>query len=177
MQVFLSADDLILTPGQQTTLHVAAQVYDAAPNNGLYAYALNLLLDSTDAGLLQINSITQLGMPDPLFSNSGSIDGSGLHDVFGGDGGFFTDPNRGIGAPYEFLQIELTALTAGMTKVVAEVADNANFIGVPDGFLVQEPGSVNVDFGQSLTIQIVPEPASATGCLLGVLLLDRRRRT
>ncbi len=176
VQVYLSADHLILSPGQQTTVHVAAQVFDAAPNNGLYAYALNLLLDGIDTGVLHIDTVTQFGMPDPLFSSSGSIDGFGLHDVYGGDGGFFTDPTRGIGARYQFLQIELTAVTPGTAKVVAETANSAVFIGVPDGFLVQEPGPVVVDYGEPLSIQVIPEPASAAVGIVGASLLMWRRR-
>ena len=149
-----SADDASLTTGgPATTLHVFAEVTEGAmPGNGIYAYALNILFDTN--GILQIEGVQQLGDPNPFFSDPGEILPDGLHDVYGGDGGFFADQNRGLAAPFEILALQVRGVSAGSAGIAAGPADSAALLGVPEGILLQEAGSIQVEFGAGPTFTV-----------------------
>ncbi|UCE59457.1 MAG: PEP-CTERM sorting domain-containing protein [Phycisphaerales bacterium] len=171
----MSVDDTELLVGQTTTLHLFAEVSNGVANNGIWAYALNVLGDA--AGVAGMNSVVQYGSPDAGFSNPGAIGPDGLRDVYGGDGGFLADKNRGIGTPYELLAIELLATSEGNVTFGAEAADFSVILGINSGFLLQQAGPVTVDFGDGASLAVVPEPSSVA-LLLGSLCLaaSRRRR-
>jgi hypothetical protein len=172
VQMYITVDDPVLNPGDDTILRIFAEVPGGAANNGIYAYALNVL--TAEPGILSLDSVLQLGSPAAFYSSPGSILADGLHDVYGGDGGFFTDQNRGIGSPFELLNIPITALAPGLANYSVSLADIANDVGIPDGFLLQQPGSVIVDFGQSVSITIVPEPGTITLLAMVALWIGRR---
>lgn len=175
VSVTLSVDDALLDIDETTTVHVFAQVTEgAAADNGIYAYALNLLADVTD--IADILSVDQLGDPDEFFSDPGTILSDGLHDIYGGDGGFFTDQNRGIGSPFEFLALEVQGRAEGEVSFSASLADNAGAVGIPDGFLLQQPGAVDVDFGEGVTITVIPEPTMLVLSSVTFLLAATLRR-
>lgn len=177
VQVIVAVDDPILSVGQVTTLHVSAEITDGAQDdNGIWAYALDVLLDQS--AVIGMNSVEQLGAPELSFSSPGYIDGTGLHNVYGGDGGFFSDKDRGIGTPYETLAIEIVGLAIGKATISASPAEVAAFLGIVGGFLLQgyEPG-LTVDFGNPASVTVVPEPATLLlwlGC--GTLMAARRRK-
>ena len=174
VRVTLIIDEPILPVGQTTTAHLFAEVWqDPQPDNGIYAYALNVLADSL--GPVGIDSVTQLGSPDPFLSDPGTILPDGLHDVYGGDGGYFADQNRGIGSPFEVLSLELRGLAEGTVTFTAGVADSAALLGITDGFLLQQPGSVDTTF-ESVTVTVIPEPSALAFLAFAVAALGRRRR-
>jgi len=158
VRVTLEVDDAKLLLTESTTLHVWAQVVDGTPDNGIYAYALNFLEDKES--VIQMDVATLLGDPMDSLSDHGVPLSDGLHDVHAGDGGYFTDRNRGLSAPFEVLAIPIQALQSGDVTILSMVGDSAEFFGIPDGFLLQEIGPVVVDFGTGVTIHVVPEPSS-----------------
>lgn len=157
-----------------TTLHVWAEVVDGVPSNGIYAYALNVL--ESNGSVIRMDAATLLGDPMPSFSNSGSPMFDGLHDIYGGDGGYFLDKNRGIGDPYELLTIPIQALEVGEVTLFPTIADQAAFFGIPDGFLLQQPGAVAVDFGPGALVRVIPEPSSLILLCVASAVLIRRSR-
>jgi len=175
VQLTMAVDDAVIVVDQTTTLHVFGEVTDGVVGNGIWAYALNVLTDAS--GVVAVDSVQQLGNPDAGFSDPGTRGPNGIRDVFGGDGGFYSDQNRGIGAPFELLAIELQALALGDVAFSAGPAGIAGLVGINAGFLLQQMGPVNVDFGDGAALAIVPEPSSML-LLLGSLgfLAARRRR-
>lgn len=168
--------DAVLVPGQTTTLHLFAEVIDGQPGNGVYGYALNVVENAPP--IVRFESIMQFGDLWAFVSGPGLLTDFGLIDVYGGDGGFWIDPNRGIGEPFEILAIDLSALQLGDVTITAFRASNAFHLGAPNGFLLQTPGDVDVDFGSGLTIHVVPEPATAALLLItacGSMVAKRRR--
>lgn len=174
----MAADDAVLDINQVTTLRVYAEVMDGQAGNGLYAYALSILADQAD--IAGTNAVDQLGDPAGWASDPGTILPDGLHDVFGGDGGFFSDPDRGIGAPFELLAIEIQGLNPGQVTFSAYLADVADPIGIPDGILLQRTGSVGVDYDPGTVVTVLPEPTTVGMLVLACLLAGpfrRRKRT
>lgn len=173
--VSMQVDDAVLaSPGAETTLRVFASVSDTDPNNGIYAYALNLVESLPNVVLL--DNVVQLGNPDLLFSSTGVLEAAGVQDVYGGDGGFFMNQDRGIVAPFELLNIRITGLAEGVTEISAGVASSAAFLGIDDGFLLQQPGAVNVDFGVPVSMTVLPEPGVGAFLALTAFAFHRRRR-
>lgn len=174
VQITLTSDADVLLTGQSTTVHLWAEVLDGQPGNGLYAYAFNVLFDVQD--VLAVNQVYQLGEPDPFFSDDGTVEPDGLHDVYGGDGGFFTDPGRGVGEPFEVLAITVLALAPGTSTLTAEPADSAELLGIPNGILLQDPGAVDVSYDSAVSILVVPEPSSIQWLLWGLVSAAFLRR-
>lgn len=174
VQVSMTVDDPELLLGETTTLHVSAQVLDGAAENGVFAYALNILADSPS--IVDIRSVQQLGEPDAFLSSPGIALSGSLRDVYGGDGGFFQDKNRGIGAPFELLSIQIQGVGIGQADYTATVADQAEFLGIASGFLLQQPGGVISDFGSGVSITVIPEPASLALLLVGAASFVCKRR-
>ncbi len=78
----------------------------------------------------------------------------------------------------ELLAVQVEALTQGVVSFSAGKADVAEAIGIPDGFLLQQPGAVNVDFGTGVGLTVIPEPATLTLAVVsGLVLAALRRRT
>lgn len=173
IDVITTADDPVLMIGQTTQLHLSAEVIDGVPGNGIWAYALDVLADVE--GVVGINSVALLGDPDAGFSDLGTILPDGLHDVYGGDGGFFTDKDRGIGAPFEILVLEIEGLAVGDVTYTPGVAGMAETLGVLDGFLLQQPGGIDVNFGSGAAITVVPEPATLALLAFSSLVVIRSR--
>jgi hypothetical protein len=172
--VSMTVDDPVLNLAETTTLHVFAQVTDGVPNNGIFGYALNVLMDV--GGVVGVNSATQLGAPDPGFGSPGTLNATGLHNVVGAGSGFFFDQNRGIGTPYELLALQIEGLAVGQTDFAASVAEVAGDYGAPTGFMLQEPGIIlTTDFGTALPITVIPEPGSMALLTLAGLAAVRRR--
>lgn len=175
VDVTLFADDANLVIGQTTHVHLFAQVSDGVQDNGLYAYALNILASSEF--LLKIIRIEQLGNPLSKLSDDGTIGGGSVRDLYGGDGDFFVNQNRGIGAPFELVRIEIQALDIGNIMYSAAPADIAVQLGIPAGVLLQQPGTPKVNFNNAVLLTIVPEPTTAMllGFAIVILRLTHRR--
>lgn len=173
IQVSVTVDDPVILLGETTRIHISAEIFDGQAGKGLYAYALNVLFGST--GVIDIDAVQQPGDPNPAFSDDGMILSDGLHDVFGGDGGFFDDPERGLGAPFEFLTLIVSGTSVGTTSILPGAADSASALGVPEGFLLQSASELVVDFG-SASLVVAPEPSSIMGSLALAPLFRRRGR-
>ncbi len=173
IHVSMSADSGTIDVGALTTVYVDVEVTDGEPGNGIYAYALNVLFDQPD--IVGIGGVVQPGGPADWASDAGTIEPGGLYNVYGGDGDYFTNSNRGVGAPFRILEIEIQGLGPGEAMLSAEAADQAIAVGVPDGVLLQVPGDVQVDYGPGLQITVVPEPAGLTFLLAAMLLIRSGR--
>lgn len=173
IQVFSIPDAVVLAgPGSTTTVHIWAEVLDGEADNGIWAYAFDALF--SNVGILEVVGVDQLGDPDALFSDDGMILADGLHGVYGGDGGFFSDQNRGVGTPYELLAVELNAVAEGSTDVEVSVASNVALLGIPEGVLLQQPGDLEVQYSAPLTITVIPEPGTLSLLLVSSIFVGRR---
>lgn len=169
VKVFATIDDSSIEVGETTTLRVAAQVIEGTTDNGLYAYALNVLADQDS--IVKILSVSQLGDPDPFLSSSGIVDLADLRNIYGGDGGFFDDRNRGIALPFELFTIDIQGINVGEIVYSVSPADDAQLLGIDSGFLLQQPAAVLADFTDSISINVVPEPTTLVLLITGSFVL------
>ncbi len=173
INITTSIDNSLLQVAESTVLHVYAQILDGEVDNGIYAYALECLF--TVPGMANFTSVVQLGSPDAQFSSPGFLNATGAHDIYGGDGGFFIDKNRGVASPFELLRLTVVGAAPGATLISTGIADNAVAVGIPDGILLQRPGSVNVNYGAPVTLIVVPEPSAGIFLLILAMGAIRRR--
>jgi hypothetical protein len=170
VNVYITADDPVLLINETTVLHILVEVPDGAPGNGVYFYALDVINDVS--GIIGIESVDQLGEPAGWASDPGVITSDGLFDAYGGDGGYFANPNRGIGAPYEILTLGVRGLAVGNVTYTAQPATNmAEVLGIPSGFSLQDGEPDGVDFGLGVDLLVAPEPATLAPVFLIFIVL------
>lgn len=175
VRIDMIVDDPVLNVGEITVGRVFATIENGEMDNGVYAYALSIAGDPQFSQTLQFipGATWQPGMPEPFFSGPGLITNGGWFDVYGGSGGFYGDPSRGVGTPFELLTFEIEAIGLGQTVLGVMVSEQALALGAPDGILLQRDEPIDVLFGQPVLI-VVPEPSAGLLVLTSFLVAGSR---
>jgi len=200
----MTADDTTLLPGQTTTAHVWAWIYDQAgaeqPDNGLDTWQLDLSVDNT--GVINITDINLLA-PDPDFSFSG-WDAASLNNPVTGEVREVAVVQKVIGAAsltavgvdndidnpanyseiFNFtIQADLSPATSTAAYTIMDDGGTGWFGILADGTEFDTAsgtaygGTYFYDAGSENVFTIVPEPGTLTMLVvMSAAALIRRRR-
>lgn len=172
IDVSVEPSDAYIGIGERTTLTFYAQVNSsiASAENGLFSWALDVVIEKPDVLTLDPDSVDRVGwLNDPMASSSGSVMSWGLQGVYDG-----VDENKGmgLGQKVKLFSVDVVGALEGISQVFVR-ADTSEYAD-PD--FQTWNGDLGGDYSFANATITVPEPVSIM--LLGVggvIALMRKR--
>lgn len=165
----LQSDHQVLSVGESANITVTAMVeHPLDGSDGIFTFDLDLIIKNTSILTVTPDTVVRPGTDDLSFSGSnGTIASWGLNGIAGG----YWASNCGIDIAQVLFTAKVYAIADGESALM--LGPDTDFFGVD--FVLNESRDMAVQYDQSVTIEVIPEPCTIVLLVAGICFIKRPR--